>query len=132
MSGDSVKLTAAGLARMTAKRMSCRWTSCRSCSICVACNSAWAVEKQAKISTFRERGGIEVDFIVEIEDRTYAIEVKTNENMISDDLEGLKFFEKNVPLKKQNLFIWHMGNNEIKRGNIWILPWQKGLQEIGL
>lgn len=95
-------------------------------------HSAWACEKTAKIFTFRERSGIEVDFIIELEGNNFAVEVKTNENVSSDELEGLKFYEKNVSLKKHNLFVWHMGKNEIKRGNVWILPWQKGLQEIGL
>lgn len=95
-------------------------------------HSAWAAEKNAKIFTFRERSGIEVDFILELEGQIHAIEVKASENLSSDDLRGLNFFEKNVSLKKHNLFVWHMGKNEIKRGNIWILPWQRGLQEIGL
>lgn len=95
-------------------------------------HSAWANESHADIFSFRERSGIEVDFIVELEGRTHAIEVKTNENVSSDDLFGLKFFSEKVNLKTESLFVWHMGQKEIKKGNIWILPWQKGLKEIGL
>ncbi len=94
-------------------------------------HSSWAQDKEIRISSFRTRAGVEVDFIIEIEQSLYAIEVKTNEHIISDDLVGLQFFDKAISPKKK-LFVFHMGKNEKKQGNIWILPWQKGLQEIGL
>lgn len=94
-------------------------------------HSSWAQDKEIRISSFRTRAGVEVDFIIEIEQSLYAIEVKTNEHIISDDLVGLQFFNKAISQKKK-LFVFHMGKNEKKQGNIWILPWQKGLQEIGL
>ncbi len=95
-------------------------------------HSSWAFEKTAKISTFRERTGIEVDFILENKAELIAIEVKNKDEIEGDDLAGLRFFNENVKFKSKKLFVFHMGRSESKKGNIWVLPWQKGLKEIGL
>jgi len=95
-------------------------------------HSSWANEIDIKINTFRERSGIEVDFIVTKGDETYAIEVKRSDDIQSDDLFGLKFFDENIKIKNKKMFVFHMAKKEEKRGKIWVLPWQKGLKEIGL
>lgn len=94
-------------------------------------HSAWAKDKDISISSFRTRGGIEVDFIIELEGRTIAIEVKNSDNVISDDCESLMYFQK-VFSECKDLYIFHFGSLEKKMGVVKSLPWQKGLKEIGL
>lgn len=94
-------------------------------------HSCWASDVPYKISTFRTRTGMEVDFIAEISNKFFAIEVKNSSQIDHSELEGLKFFDQALPVQKK-LFIFHMGVGEKKYGNIWALPWQKGLQAIGL
>lgn len=93
-------------------------------------HSSWAHQKDIKISSFRMRSGVEVDFVVEIEGKIFGIEVKYSQDLQSDDFEGLNFFRKLFP-RVQGTFIFHMQNQEKKMGSSWALPWQKGLQRLG-
>lgn len=43
----------------------------------------------------------------------------------------LLYFQKVFP-EHNGLFVFHLGANERKLGPVLALPWQKGLQEIGL
>lgn len=94
-------------------------------------HSGWAREKELRLSTFRMRSGIEVDFVVEMDDRCFGIEVKASEDVMPDELEGLRRFEK-ACLRKPELFVFHLGTRERKWGSIRSLPWQKGLKALGL
>lgn len=95
-------------------------------------HSAWARGSEATLWTFRTRTGIEVDFVLELEGaRPVAIEVKANDDVSSEDCEGLLHFHKVFP-KHGGLFIFHMGAGERKMGPVWSLPWQKALRELGL
>ncbi len=94
-------------------------------------HSAWAREADTKISSFRTRSGVEVDFIAEVGRKIFAIEVKAGDGITTDDCAGLEFFSANAG-KASGLFIFHMGAKERRLGNIWALPWQKGLKEMGL
>lgn len=94
-------------------------------------HSSWTKELDIKVSSFRTRVGQEVDFIVEMNGVSIAIEVKNSDDPSSEDLEGLKFFDQNVSASKK-LFLFHMGRKESRRGSIWVLPWQKGLKELGI
>jgi uncharacterized protein len=94
-------------------------------------HSAWAKDKEIKISTFRTRGGIELDFIVELEGHIIGIEVKHSDNIITDDCDALLYFQK-AHGNCQDLYIFHFGVTEKKMGAVKSLPWQKGLKAIGL
>lgn len=94
-------------------------------------HSAAAFNKEIQISTFRTRAGEEVDFIVKIENQIYAVEVKTSDDLNLDDFAGLDFFHKHYP-KHKGLYVLHMNNREKKSGGVWVLPWQKGLKEMGI
>jgi predicted AAA+ superfamily ATPase len=94
-------------------------------------HSAWATEKELELFSFRDRTGLEVDFILKLENIVYGIEVKMSDNIGSSDLNGLHYFDQVFP-KNKGLFIFHMGNKETKIGKVWSLPWQKGLKTIGL
>ncbi len=75
---------------------------------------------------------MEVDFVVEMEGRTIAIEVKTTDEIGSADLEGLRFFETAFKGRKPVLLLLHMGRTERRFGPIRSVPWQQGLKAIGL
>lgn len=94
-------------------------------------HSAWCRERDIKISTFRTRSGVEVDFVVELGAGPAAIEVKSTDSVSTEDCEGLSYFHQVFP-KNRGLFIFHMGLRERKLGPVWSLPWQKGLKELGL
>lgn len=94
-------------------------------------SSAYAKDVDIQISTFRTPDGAEVDFIVEIEGVLFAIEVKHSKNIGPSDLKGLSNFTKSS-LIKCNPMIFYTGNIERKIENIFVLPWQKGMREIGL
>lgn len=94
--------------------------------------SSWTLDKPIKISTFRERSGLEVDFLIQIDGDFFAIEVKTSDSINSDDLNGFQFLQKNFGKKIRNSFIFHLGKENKKYGKVWSLPWQNGLKEIGL
>ncbi len=94
-------------------------------------HSGWAHQKDIKIFSFRMRSGEEVDFIIEIEGKLYAIEVKYSQDLQSEDFAGLDFFRKCFP-KVHGTFIFHMQNKEKKMGSSWALPWQKGMKGLGL
>jgi predicted AAA+ superfamily ATPase len=94
-------------------------------------HSSWAKTKEARISTFRTRGGLEVDFIVELEGETIAIEVKTSDHVLDVDVSPLNQFRSHFPRCKRT-FVWHLGKKRLKLGSTWCLPWQEGLREIGV
>jgi predicted AAA+ superfamily ATPase len=94
-------------------------------------HASWAMDQDVKISTFRTRKGIEVDFILENGNKTFAIEVKTSGETGSSDLEGLSYFNASFKQKCQ-AFVFHLGDKEKKFGSIWSLPWAKGIKAIGL
>ncbi|MGZ3793497.1 MAG: ATP-binding protein [Bdellovibrio sp.] len=94
-------------------------------------HSSWARQKNVNIYSFRMRSGEEVDFVVEIENEIFAIEVKYSDDLQSDDYAGLNFFKELFP-KANGYFIFHLGTKEKKMGNIWTFPWQKGLKQMGL
>jgi len=94
-------------------------------------HSAWAAQKQIKISTFRTRGGLEVDFIVELDGEVFAIEVKGAQDVFQESVQSLKNFQHYYP-HCSGLFLFHLGNQSKKLDGIWAHPWQKGFKELGL
>ncbi len=95
-------------------------------------HSAWARDKDITVSTFRTRSGLEVDYIVELSNKLFAIEVKASDDITSEDLSGLGFFCDQLKVKVAGAFVFHMGKTARKFGKVWSLPWQEGLREIGL
>jgi predicted AAA+ superfamily ATPase len=93
-------------------------------------HSASAFDQQIEISTFRMRSGEEVDFIVKTKGSIFAIEVKNSDDLSASDFQGLDCFAKTFPKTKAQ-YVFHMGTKEKKYGKIWVLPWQKGLAELG-
>jgi predicted AAA+ superfamily ATPase len=77
-------------------------------------NSALALDRKLKIEFFRTRHGLEVDFIVELERKKYAIEVKSGQINGADcqALQALKTYDPSI----ENFFI--VGLKETDRRKI--------------
>jgi len=69
-------------------------------------SSAFSKRKDLKTSTFRTRGGVEVDFIFEIENDVFAIEVKSTDKLIDDDVAHIRYFQKHYSTKCKS-FLFH-------------------------
>lgn len=95
-------------------------------------HSSWARDVEIKISSFRTREGIEVDFVFELNDEIIGIEVKSTDKLIQDDFIGLNFLKASFPGRKVKLFIFHMATRRERRGDVEIIPWQEGLKTLGL
>ncbi len=78
------------------------------------------------ISYFRTHSGIEVDFIVEKGKNLFAIEVKSNDKIGSDDLRHLKWLKKVKP--KAEIVLFHFGKRSFKLDGVWCLNWQEGIK----
>jgi predicted AAA+ superfamily ATPase len=82
------------------------------------------------ISTFRTKNNLEVDFILTLPDKTLmAIELKKDQFIYAADLQGLHFFDKQLPVNKK-LFVFHSGTRENDEGKIAIMPIDKGISII--
>lgn len=91
-------------------------------------NSLTAKALEHRIYNFRTRGGLEVDFILNIEGKKIAIECKASDHVSSSDLGPLRELSRYYPNIKKIVF--YRGKRELKEGNIWILPLQKGISAL--
>ncbi|MBX7114778.1 MAG: ATP-binding protein [Myxococcaceae bacterium] len=91
-------------------------------------HACWAKNVACEVHSFRTRGGTEVDFIATLERQTFALEVKSTDNVSEVDVAGLKTFLKLYP-KTEAALVLHLGARSFKVNGIWCHPWQKGLQE---
>ena len=94
-------------------------------------NSAQAMDKPVRISSYRTEHGAEVDFILEKDGMVFAIEAKASLNIRKSDLRGFKSFAEYYG-KKHKQYIAYLGNEPKVINGIKILPWQMMLKEIGL
>lgn len=93
-------------------------------------HSASSQRKKCKVSTFRTRGGAEIDFLVTLELKKFALEVKFSDRVIEDDVRHLVKFQKQLGLTDS--FLLHFGTKESKVQGIWCLPVCVGFKEMGL
>ena len=91
-------------------------------------NTAYALDLPIKINHFRTRGGLEVDFIVTLSDRIFAIELKSSDPAPSE-LTPLKSLQQYIrgPLQK---YVACIDCIPKKVDDIEILPWQTVLGKI--
>jgi uncharacterized protein len=94
-------------------------------------HSAWSKQIECKLSTYRTRGGSEVDFIAELDREVVAIEVKTSDSLDESDVRHLLAFRRAYP-KAREAMVMHLGKRRLKIANVWCLPWQEALQKLGL
>ena len=93
------------------------------------CNSAYAHDQHQEIFFFRTRHGVEVDFILKLKERIWAIEVKTGD-LSSQDLNGLRSFREYYPQVHKCIAV---STKERQReiDGIHICDWRALLVELG-
>ncbi len=87
-----------------------------------------ASEMDFRISNYRTDAGAEVDVILELEGKTYAIEIKTG-GFSKADLGGLNSFEKFISKKIQKFVVLPDGNPR-RIDDVQILPWQDFMKQL--
>lgn len=93
--------------------------------------SAAASDRDIRIASYRTEHGAEVDFIVELEGETFAIEIKASRHVGPSDLRGLRSFAELVG-KRQTPLVFYLGETARQIDGVEVLPWQQGLRHIGL
>jgi predicted AAA+ superfamily ATPase len=94
-------------------------------------HSAWSKDFEVKVSTFRTRGGLEVDFILTLEGKRYAIEAKASSEFAYQGVGPLKKLKNDYEKGIQVLGV-HLGTKSQKVDGVWCHPWQVMLKELGL
>ncbi len=83
-----------------------------------------------RLSSYRTDSGAEVDVILEVEGKTYAIEIKSGA-FKNSDLSGLKSFKKFFGKTVDSFVVLPDGNSRTV-DDIQILPWQNFLKMLGI
>lgn len=94
-------------------------------------HSAMAKDVQIRISSYRTEHGAEIDFIVEREGTTWAIEAKSGPRVRDLNRRGFKSFQDYYG-KPHHRIVAYTGDIARVADKIKILPWQKVLAELGL
>lgn len=94
-------------------------------------NSAYAGDVDLRISSYRTSHGAEVDFIIEINDSIWAVEIKASQNIGRHDLRGMKSFSEYCN-KKHFKAVAYMGKEPKRIEEIDVLPWQLLIKKMGL
>lgn len=93
--------------------------------------SASAKDVEVRIYSFRTRGGLEVDFVIDLEGQRWLVEAKSTLTPDASDTSVLAkacaHFGKDCPK-----MVVHPGTIAKRIGNVSILPWQRALKEMGL
>lgn len=85
---------------------------------------------KSKISFWRTRSGLEVDFIVYGENIFWAIEVKNSKKVNNQDLRGLKAFLEDYPMAKPMLL--YRGTERLMLNNVLCLPCEEFLKSLNI
>ena len=93
-------------------------------------SSAAALDQTIELSAYRTEHGAEVDFILDLNRETIAIETKASRNIGIGDLRGFNSFAEYYG-KPHRAIVLYLGTERRKVGGIEIFPWQEGLREIG-
>lgn len=94
-------------------------------------HSAVTLDKDFRISSYRTEHGAEVDFILELAGKVYAIEVKASRNIGKSDLRGFQSF-KEFYRKPHKSYVAYLGHYAKKINGVTILPWVELIKELGL
>lgn len=93
-------------------------------------NSATGRNLDFQLSNFRTRGGLEVDFILNLEGKKFALECKASETVTAAEVNTLNRVDPYYS-KIQKIIVYR-GSRELKDQNVWILPFQKAMSVLGL
>lgn len=91
-------------------------------------NTATAKALPHHLYNFRTRGGLEVDFILNLDGKKSAIECKASEQVSSSDLGPLRELKRYY--SKIQKMVFYRGKRELKDGDIWILPLRSGIKSL--
>ena len=92
---------------------------------------AAARDEPINVRTFRTRGGLEIDFVVDIAGQRWLVEAKATTTPHHDDVVPLKRSSMYFSAKSKPLLV-HTGAVERVIDGVPALPWQVALKEIGL
>jgi len=92
--------------------------------------SAKAHDQQIKLSYFRTRAGYEVDLILELNQKIYAIKVKSG-RITADEVKKLEEFKKYNP-KVSQYFIVNLDSTQRKISQTLICNLSTFLKKVGL
>ncbi len=93
-------------------------------------SSAAALDQNIKLSAYRTEHGAEVDFILEMNRQTVAIETKASRNIGVTDLRGFASFADYFG-KPHRAMVLYLGAERRKIDAVDIFPWQEGLKALG-
>jgi predicted AAA+ superfamily ATPase len=71
-----------------------------------------------------------VDFIVERGRELIAIEAKASRTVNASDLRGLATFTDYAGRRVRSM-VWYLGRDAKRINGVDVLPWQRGLEEMG-
>jgi len=94
-------------------------------------DSAQSNDRTIRVSSYRTPHGAEVDFVVEMDNRLLAIEVKASASVGRPDLRGFQSFAEYVG-KQHQRFLVYLGTAKRIIEGVRVLPWQDFLREMGL
>lgn len=88
-------------------------------------------KKDYRLSFLRTKDGVEIDLIIERPGLKRAlIEIKSTERVNEEDVRSLQFLGKDI--SNSEAFCLSLDPTPKKIGDVLCLPWQQGLEEIGL
>lgn len=93
--------------------------------------SAYSHDIEIKVSSYRTEHAAEVDFIVELENEVWAIELKASRNVRKSILTGFKSFA-DYYRKPHRSVVAYMGHVAKTIAGIDIVPWQELLKKMNL
>lgn len=93
-------------------------------------NSSFALDKNIKLEYFRTRNGVEVDFILTLNNQVYAIEVKSGE-VSRADISSLKNFRNYYP-KVKKCYVVSLKEKQRSLDDIIICGVSEFFKDIGL
>jgi len=94
-------------------------------------HGAASKDKEIRLSSYRTEHGAEVDFIVELEGNTLAVEAKASSNVGRFNLKGLRSFADYYG-KKHRPLIAYLGTVRKVIDGVEIIPWQTLLKDLDL
>jgi predicted AAA+ superfamily ATPase len=88
-------------------------------------------KKEYRLSYLRTKDDVEIDLIIERPGLKRAlVEIKSTERVTEDDLRALQRLGKDIA--NSEAFCFSLDPTSKMIGHVSCLPWQRGLEEIGL
>jgi predicted AAA+ superfamily ATPase len=91
---------------------------------------AAARDREIRVSSYRTEHGGEVDLIIEVDRRLWAIELKASRTVGMADLRGLRSF-RGFYGRHHEPRIWYLGETPRVVEGVTVQPWQEGFASSG-